>query len=161
MTFSKIIRSRHIIIGLLLLYTALLSYWMFFGFGRTTHITYSYNLVPFSTIKRFLYSKNIRYHLLINIFGNIAVFIPFGILLPLCLRKTFIRIFTVFLAGVLCMETLQLVCRRGTFDVDDIILNTIGFLLGWLFYLLGRRFITLWHTQTANTAITPRSQVHL
>jgi glycopeptide antibiotics resistance protein len=146
MKFSNMIRSRRVITGLLLLYTVLLSYWMFFGFGRTTQSTYSYNLVPFSTIERFLYSKNIRYHLLINIFGNIAVFVPFGILLPLCLQKTFIRILIVFLAGVLCLETLQLVCRRGTFDVDDIILNTAGFLLGWIFYLLGRRFITIGRT---------------
>jgi glycopeptide antibiotics resistance protein len=133
------IRSRRVITGLLLLYTALLSYWMFFG--RTTQSAYNYNLEPFLTIKRFLYSKDKINHLLINIFGNIAVFVPFGILLPLCLRKTFIRILIVFLAGVLCIETLQLVCRRGAFDVDDIILNTVGFLLGWLFYLLGRRFI--------------------
>jgi glycopeptide antibiotics resistance protein len=158
MFFNKILRSRRVIAGLLLIYTAFLSYWMFFGFGRSTQSAYSYNLVPFSTIERFLYSKNIRYHLLINIFGNIAVFIPFGILLPLCFKKPFIIILLVFLAGVLCVETLQLVFRRGTFDVDDIILNTVGFLLGWLCYLLGRGFILIRRAQSRATP--PRSQVH-
>ncbi|MDR3303352.1 MAG: VanZ family protein [Treponema sp.] len=143
MKSSTLLRIRLVISGVLFFYTALLFYWMFFGFGRTTQNVYSYNLVPFSTIERFLYSKNIRYHLLINIFGNIGVFVPFGILLRLCFQSSFVKTLAVFLLGVLCLETLQLVFRRGTFDVDDVMLNTAGFLLGWLAFMLGRRLVDM------------------
>lgn len=66
-------------------YTALLAYWMLLGFGRRyTYATLRYNLKPFETIKHFMQVDRFNPDIwVINLLGNIGVFIPFGILIPL------------------------------------------------------------------------------
>lgn len=44
----------------------------------------------------------------------------------------------IFLAGLFILEFSQLISRRGSFDVDDFILNTIGFTFGYEIYKLLR-----------------------
>ncbi|GGU97226.1 hypothetical protein GCM10010275_39450 [Streptomyces litmocidini] len=72
--------------------------------------------------------------------GNIALGVPFGILLPLLSRKTrgFLRVALVTAATMLLVELVQgaLVTGRA-FDIDDVFLNTTGALLGYV--LVGRR----------------------
>jgi glycopeptide antibiotics resistance protein len=124
----------------IILYTLLLGYWMLFGFGRGfTYSSFMYNLKPFYTIRHFLRTDRFNTSIwVINLLGNIGVFIPFGILLPCILADKFKKSFYVFLAGVIILELLQLFSRRGCFDVDDIILNTLGFLIGYgLYRILG------------------------
>ncbi len=73
--------------------------------------------------------------------GNILLFIPFGLLLPL-LFKGLRKWYRVFLIGFGCtvgIETLQLGLRLmcmgwRSFDVDDIILNTLGVIIGYMIY---------------------------
>lgn len=118
-------------------YTLLLGYWMLFGFGREVSPAYMYNLVPFTTVSQFLVVGNFNYKVwIINLFGNIGVFIPFGIFLPLVFGNKSIKLLIIFESGLIILETLQLLTRRGSFDVDDIILNTIGALIGYLIYRL-------------------------
>lgn len=133
---------------LFVLYFAVLFYFLFFSeeMGRTySERTYHYNLVPFKEIGRFL-----RYHrtlgtgtVLLNIVGNVAAFVPFGIFLPVfsarC-RKVWFTVFYSFELSLL-VELLQLVTKVGSFDVDDLILNTVGGLVGFLIYLLGKRIL--------------------
>lgn len=129
-------------IAILLMYLLLLSYWMLFGFGRVTHTQYMYNLRPFSTITQFLdASNNNSYTQIINLAGNIGVFIPFGVLLPLVCRGKFLKQLIRFLSGLLVLETMQLMTRRGSFDVDDFLLNTIGFTIGYCIYKIIFRFV--------------------
>lgn len=67
---------------------------------------------------------------------NVVLFVPFGFLLPLAWPKTG-RFFTIFCAGLgfsLLVELSQLLNHRTT-DVDDLIMNTLGALLGYLFFL--------------------------
>lgn len=62
---------------------------------------------------------------------NILLFIPFGMLMPLCLKK--IPIWGITLIGFclsLCIEILQLLTARGYFQTDDLIMNTLGCLSG-------------------------------
>lgn len=69
---------------------------------------------------------------LINIIGNIAMFIPVGIVLPICFRKLENIKKTVF-AGVgliLFIELTQLICPERHTDIDDLILNTSGVAIG-------------------------------
>lgn len=142
-------KRRRLIAGILfVLYFAVLFYFLFFSeeMGRTySERTYHYNLVPFKEIGRF-----IRYHrtlgtgtVLLNIVGNVAAFVPFGIFLPVfsarC-RKVWFTVFYSFELSLL-VELLQLVTKVGSFDVDDLILNTIGGLVGFLIYLLGKRIL--------------------
>ncbi|MFI1654932.1 VanZ family protein [Streptomyces sp. NPDC020472] len=72
--------------------------------------------------------------------GNIALGVPFGILLPLLSRKTrgLLRVVLVTAATMLLVELVQgaLVTGRA-FDIDDVLLNTTGALLGYA--LVGRR----------------------
>jgi glycopeptide antibiotics resistance protein len=69
-----------------------------------------------------------------NIGGNIFGFVPLGILLPLLFfrMRNFFRITAMIFFISLCFETTQLFTGLGVFDVDDLLLNTIGGMLGYL-----------------------------
>jgi len=123
---------------IMIVYTVIMIYLMFFWNRRTSN-EYLYNLKPFKTIResfRFYNMSNntnfVFWHFTINIIGNIGMFIPFGILLPMLFNYKFIKPFITFEVGLLLFETAQLISRRGVFDIDDFILNTIGFLLGYI-----------------------------
>ncbi|WP_228550271.1 VanZ family protein [Salinibacillus xinjiangensis] len=121
---------------LLILYTSLLIYWMLFGFSRFPSDEYRYNLVPFLTIKQYVdnFDHFPFWTWLINIVGNIGVFIPFGILMPLAFQRLrkIASFLATFVIGIAVLETSQLLLRVGSFDVDDIILNSIGALMGYV-----------------------------
>ncbi|WNC14716.1 VanZ family protein [Brevibacillus brevis] len=81
----------------------------------------------------------------VNFIGNILAFLPFGFLLPLLRRPNRGAFLTVTLLSFLfslCLETAQLLADIGIFDVDDLLLNTVGGVLGYFFYRLGRLVIT-------------------
>ena len=77
-----------------------------------------------------------------NLAGNIVLFIPAGIFLPLLFRPQ--RRFAVFLltfAGVICViELLQMFTLLGSCDIDDLLLNTAGASAGCGIYRLITRF---------------------
>lgn len=132
--------------ALLVLYLACLIYFMFFSesYGRTEVYTeYRYNLVLFREIRRFLRHRDILGlpAVLINVVGNVVVFIPYGCGLPLLFERlsSFPRTVILSFATSLLAETMQLILRVGCFDVDDLLLNTIGGCIGYLAYLLIRR----------------------
>jgi glycopeptide antibiotics resistance protein len=119
-------------------YTLLLIYWMFIGFHRVQFQSseFRYNIVPFSTLTNYFVnfsSFNLRTWF-INIFGNIAVFVPFGILLPLLFKPANkLGFFIVIFVGPLfVLELMQTLLRLGSFDIDDIILNGIGAMIGFM-----------------------------
>jgi glycopeptide antibiotics resistance protein len=131
--------KKRILLLLLLAYTLFLFYLMIFGFNRTPYVVYRYNLEPFSTISYFFRPDTKLRLWLINILGNIVVFIPFGLLLPAYFKKLKISVL-VFISGLFFLEALQYFTKRGYFDVDDFILNLLGFLLGYGIYsCLGKR----------------------
>ena len=94
------------------------------------------NLKPFYTIKRFLKVSS-PYLIRVNIIGNIVMFMPWGLGLPLLWKKfqSVWKVTIMSLALPLCIEFTQLFVGR-TVDVDDIILNFIGGVLGGLIYLV-------------------------
>lgn len=109
-------------------------------------LTFNANFIPFHEIMD--YFKQADFHSLINFIGNIVIFIPFGILLPLIFRgmsnplsKVLILSFTFSLG----LETAQLILAIGTFDVDDLILNTFGSVLGYGMFLLGNKRVISEH----------------
>lgn len=126
---------------LMILYLLLLAYWMMFGFGRTSQDEFMYNLRPLSTIRHFLQAQNINSKAsIINLVGNIGVFTPFGIALPIIFRFKFLKLYGLFLCGLFALELTQLLSRRGSFDVDDLILNSVGFFIGyWIYGILLKR----------------------
>jgi glycopeptide antibiotics resistance protein len=127
-----------------MVYMAFLVYFLLLsdGFGRIAGYSgYRYNLTPFQEIMRFVrYRSYIDFSsVLINLLGNVVAFMPFGALIRWVInRRTrwYQAVIYTFLFS-LCVELLQLVAKVGVFDVDDLILNTLGGLLGfWVYYVL-------------------------
>lgn len=128
------------------LYIAGLVYFLFFAemLDRTgIERSYRYNLIPFREIRRFIVYADLLGPMAVisNLFGNIVIFMPFGFLVPILGRKKRNFWFTSLLSFALSLavECIQLVTRTGCFDVDDIFLNTIGGMLGYLVYALVQR----------------------
>ena len=66
-----------------------------------------------------------------NLLGNIAIFIPIGVYLPLLIRRKSIFVNTVCVALISAVvEVLQYIFAVGSADIDDVILNTVGGLIG-------------------------------
>lgn len=106
-------------------------------FFRTGDSMRSVNLIPFKSITQYVnVYDGIRHKLVdMNIWGNILMFIPFGIYLMIFLKeKSLIKgvLITVFTS--LIIEIVQFTFALGSSDIDDIILNTIGGLIGILIY---------------------------
>ncbi|MDO4557004.1 MAG: VanZ family protein, partial [Lachnospiraceae bacterium] len=139
---KKIIRILGMI--LFLIYIIMLVYFLFFaeGYGRVPESEqgYRYNLVPFVEVRRFWkYREQLgSIAVFTNIFGNIIGFLPFGFILPVITNRTR-SMWVIVAAGFalsLSVETVQLITRVGAFDVDDLILNTLGALIGYLLFLI-------------------------
>jgi glycopeptide antibiotics resistance protein len=128
-------RAKRLILALSAAYTAMIAYWMFFGFGREPHAEYRYNLLPLRTIVGFLRGDGLTaWSTAVNICGNVGVFVPYGLLsAAYCGRESW-KSLPLFLAGLLAAEILQLTTKMGVFDVDDILLNTAGFFIGRAIY---------------------------
>lgn len=71
----------------------------------------------------------------VNFLGNIAMFVPVGVLLPLVTmkQKWFWSVGLGFCFSLL-IEITQLITARGCFDPDDIILNSLGTAIGYGVY---------------------------
>ncbi len=135
---------------LFVLYMLLALYIMFFSekLDRTMISSeYRYNLDIGSEIVRFwnmrhTYGWNVT---LINLAGNVLCFIPFGFLFPtLSYKRGYKNGVTVtLLAAVfsILIETAQLIAKVGAFDVDDIMLNTLGGVIGYIIFVIGRRIV--------------------
>lgn len=95
----------------------------------------SHNFIPFKTIINYLFSTDINLNIRVtNLVGNIIGFVPFGFILPI-LMKRFIKLKSILIATFslsLTYEILQLLFAFGSFDIDDLILNTFGGLLGYI-----------------------------
>ncbi len=124
---------------LLYLYILLLSYFLFISdrYGKDP-VSGQYNLHLFKEIMRFIvYRERIGVKsFAVNIFGNIAAFMPYGFLLPL-LNRVYRKFYIILILSVLfslAVETAQFLLKVGVFDVDDIILNSLGGILGYLVF---------------------------
>lgn len=116
------------------------SYW--------TRIKMNIRPMPFHTISHYMHLLNdktnqlIWFDAIINLFGNIANFIPLGIFLPyfwekLQSLKWFLLCFS---SIIIIIEVTQLFTLRGICDIDDLILNVFGGVIGYLAYRLSLLF---------------------
>ncbi len=97
------------------------------------------NFTPFKTIKMYIEYAH-KLNSVENLAGNVLVFVPFGFLFPLVAREGehfFVMLLNAFVF-VLGIETFQLFSAFGAFDVDDILLNCLGAVLGFGVYRLMR-----------------------
>ena len=135
-------REAHLLI--LYVYLAVLIRFTFYPFSRVdgkvqpllldtqTMVPLRVNLKPFVHLLWF----DTRRDLLLNLIGNVCMFIPCGIILPVLFRKmdSFWKV-TAAGAGIsVCIEILQLPFAARASDIDDVILNTLGVAAGYLIY---------------------------
>ncbi|WP_277220815.1 VanZ family protein [Peptoniphilus vaginalis] len=101
---------------------------------RITSGAWGVNLVPFRTMRNYIKYSGFL-HTLINIFGNIIIFIPFGILLPELFPRfrKLLKILGGSIAASFFVEFIQFFIGRSV-DIDDLILNVFGSLIGYLIW---------------------------
>lgn len=102
------------------------------------------NLIPLDTIRRF-WHRGTTGQKVINLAGNVAVFVPMGLLPPLLWRKMQNggRAVLLCISASCFIECFQQLIGRSV-DVDDVILNTLGGVLGWLFFCVVRAIQRKW-----------------
>ncbi|MDR1705591.1 MAG: VanZ family protein [Clostridiales bacterium] len=103
------------------------------------YITRAFNLVPFKGLAgqiRSIIAGEDTVRNIVYMAGNLGGFAPLGFFLPALFAKG--RKFKAFLLTVLitviALELMQLITMRGSFDIDDVILNTGGVYLGFLLF---------------------------
>ncbi|MBR1898752.1 MAG: VanZ family protein [Oscillospiraceae bacterium] len=161
---SRRITGRTVLEGVLLTlciaYTLAMLYLLFFErvfnhpsmfYNRDPSVPYlktiwqHLHLRPLVTIRQFakqLIGHTVSYRKLFfdfafgNLFGNVLFFIPIGLFVPHyfpdCRRPFYF--FATVLALDFTIELTQLLTLTGSFDIDDVILNTAGALLGYACY---------------------------
>lgn len=141
---------KHPVLRFLFICYCLVMLWLLFGreFGWVDHLSYKemlrFNIKPLYTIKNYLRviedgtTNSYFGHCLINLTGNIFLFIPIGFLMPFlwsAFRK-FYKFLFVSLLVILIIESIQLFLLLGCCDIDDVILNTTGFIIGYFIWTI-------------------------
>jgi len=125
----------------------MLFYLLFFAeeYGRkAAQQEYRYNFVLLKEIKRFwIYREQLGIRAVgVNLAGNVLAFVPFGFILPI-IGKRLRSMWKVTVLGFLLslsVELLQLIFKVGCCDVDDLLLNTLGALLGYILFAICNAF---------------------
>jgi glycopeptide antibiotics resistance protein len=111
-------------------------------FNSQRTLSRSINLIPFQSIMEYISggSANIRRFAFSNVVGNIEIFIPLGVYLSLLKKdkRVITNLLFIFLVS-LFVEVIQGLLGIGAADIDDIILNCLGGLIG----ILGYKFLLL------------------
>ena len=139
--FTELIDKR-ITYLIFIIYLLMLIYLMFNGkskeFIGSNTLVETKNIVPFKTILYYLLnisSNNIDI-LITNTLGKIAIYIPLGVLIPIVARKKnnikSITIITIIVTIII--QIIRLVFRLGIADIDNVILFTLGSIIGFLIY---------------------------
>ena len=94
------------------------------------------NWIPFVNLLDYPEMRDI----LINVIGNTAMFIPLGIVWPSVYKglDTHWKVISAGIGVSLCIEILQLPFYDRVSDIDDLLLNSLGFIIGYLLYLLAK-----------------------
>ena len=141
--YKELNLPRELVIIALALFVAFLSTQTFEPYQiRVTGFKPSYNFVPLHSIQKIL-ARGISFNtpetkplhfamIYINLLGNVLVFMPVGFISPFLQKEP--RWYKSLLAGLalsMTIEITQLVMIRRSFDVDDLLLNGLGTLLGY------------------------------
>ncbi|MBB6444372.1 VanZ family protein [Bacillus benzoevorans] len=130
---EKLQLSKHILQMMTFLYTGGLIVLLFFRPGGQSYG--GINLIPFDTIRFYLTG---HVHFLIafyNLGANIALFIPFGLYYRYAAKTPHLKhLLILAFCAVGMIECLQFLTKRGSLDIDDLMLNILGVCLGYLIH---------------------------
>ena len=125
----------YILLLIKILFLSRVSLLALFNSQRTLHR--SINLIPFYSIKEYIFSNSatIKKFAFGNVIGNIVIFIPLGTYLSLFKndKRVITNLLFIFIVS-LFVEIIQGLLGIGASDIDDIILNCLGGLIGILGY---------------------------
>lgn len=126
---------------LFLAYILFLLYFLIFSecYGRSGEMSdYRYNLVLFQEIQRFWkHREQLGWIAYANLVGNVVIFIPYGFFMPMASRyRSFFQTLCYSFGFSFLVELFQLVTKVGSFDVDDLLLNTIGGIMGYVLFVI-------------------------
>jgi len=109
-------------------------------FGRYSQSYYRYELNPFASYRQLFESFDVFTFFQIVI--NLIMLIPVGFLLCLIIKSRFKYLWVVIISIILTIgvEALQFVSRCGTFEVDDLINNTVSTVFGIIIYVILKSF---------------------
>jgi glycopeptide antibiotics resistance protein len=127
-------------------------FWVYFGvLLYMTLFTYNYyvygqsfNIVPFESIKLMWHSGD-YWLILKNVFGNIVLFLPLGFLMPMVLKRmrSFFKTAGIGFLISFTIEIIQYGFAERIFDIDDILLNGLGAVIGYIIFKIGYFIYTI------------------
>ena len=135
-----------ILLRLLFLVYAGAMAWLLFGqrWGGTFYR--SVNLTPFVTIRlywKLLHSESdyLVRHAFVNLVGNVVMFIPLGFFQPWLSAKlrTWYKTLASTMVLILLVEAVQYLTRLGSCDIDDLILNIVGAVIGYILWRITKK----------------------
>jgi len=102
------------------------------------------SIIPFDTISSYLLGEPTWSVAINNLLGNIVILMPWGFVLAGIYREWKIKeILAAGLAVGATLEFLQILFRSGIFDIDDIMLNALGVLMGYLVFVFIKNFFVV------------------
>lgn len=120
--------------------------WLLFGQRWGGEFYRSVNLTPLVTIRlywRLLHSENayLVRHAFVNLLGNVVMFIPLGFFQPWLSRRlrTWYKTLASTMVLILLVEAVQYLTRLGSCDIDDLILNIVGAVIGYTLWRITNR----------------------
>lgn len=109
-------------------------------FSNERELIRTVNLIPFYSILKYHNGVGLKNPIaFLNVFGNILIFIPYGVFLEMFKYKFKFnskKVFSMIFITSLAIEAIQFLLGIGISDVDDIILNTVGGFIGIVSYKL-------------------------
>ena len=133
--------ARPVLWTIFIIYCFVLVYVLFLSRGTRDGFTFAEymrrftNFIPFKTIVEYVkrYIDGYRNLSVLNLLGNLALFVPMGMALPCLSRKLnrFWKVTLTVLGMVVAVELVQGLLRVGSIDIDDVIFNVVGAMVGY------------------------------
>lgn len=134
--------SQGVLNGLIFFYSFGLLILLFFRPNGTNYG--AVNIMPFKTILLYLFGNADFLIAFYNLGANIGLFIPFGVYYGFIKKKASIKqLLFITICLISIIEGLQFASKRGSFDIDDLLLNTVGVCLGYFLLPLFRRVLLI------------------
>ena len=133
--------ARPVLWTIFIIYCFVLVYVLFLSRGTRDGFTFAEymrrftNFIPFKTIVEYVqrYIDGYRNLSVLNLLGNLALFVPMGMALPCLSRKLnrFWKVTLTVLGMVVMVEIVQGILRVGSVDIDDVLFNVVGAMIGY------------------------------
>ena len=133
--------ARPVLWTIFIIYCFVLVYVLFLSRGTRDGFTFAEymrrftNFIPFKTIVEYVqrYIDGYRNLSVLNLLGNFVLFMPMGVLLPCVIRKLdrFWKVNLTVLGMVVMVEIVQGILRVGSVDIDDVLFNVVGAMIGY------------------------------